>query len=65
MKLHVNDNEMVVKNIRAALKENDGYCPCVYQSKGKPEYKCICRDFIENVQAGQTCHCGLYIKDEL
>ncbi len=65
MKLHVSDNEMVVKNIRAALRENDGYCPCVYQSKGKPEYKCICKDFIENVQVGQTCHCGLYIKDEL
>ena len=65
MKLHVSDNEMVVKNIRAALRENDGYCPCVYQSKGKQEYKCICKDFIENVQVGQTCHCGLYIKDEL
>ena len=65
MKIRVVEDKEHVAIIRAALRENDGYCPCVYQSKGKPEYKCICRDFIENVQAGQTCHCGLYIKDEL
>ncbi len=65
MKLHLVDNKETVQVIREALKNNDWYCPCVYQSKGKPEYKCICKDFIENVKVGETCHCGLYVKDEL
>ena len=65
MKLHVNPDQELVATIRESLKRNDGYCPCIYESKGKPEYKCICKDFLENVAVGQTCHCGLYIKDEM
>ena len=65
MKLHLVEDKETVRIIREALKQNDWYCPCVNQSKGKQEYKCICKDFIENVQVGQTCHCGLYVKDEL
>jgi ferredoxin-thioredoxin reductase catalytic subunit len=65
MKLHLVEDKETIRTIREALKKNDWYCPCVYQSKGKPEYKCICKDFIENVQVGETCHCGLYVKDEL
>ena len=65
MRLHVTDNKELATIIRAGLKDNDGYCPCVYQSKGKDEYKCICKDMRENVQVGQPCHCGLYIKDEM
>ena len=65
MKVHVTDNEELRNYIRAALKENDGYCPCVIDSKGKPEYKCMCKDFLNNVKQGETCHCGLYIKDEM
>lgn len=65
MKLHVNPDQELVATIRESLKRNDGYCPCIYESKGKPEYKCICKDFLENVTVGQTCHCGLYIKDEM
>lgn len=65
MKVHITDNEELKAYIKQALKENDGYCPCVLNSKGKLEYKCMCKDFLENVSAGQTCHCGLYIKDEI
>lgn len=65
MKIHVNPNKEITEMIRQGLKENDGYCPCIYQSKGKPEYKCMCYDFLHNVQVGETCHCGLYIKDEM
>ncbi len=65
MKVHVNPDKEIVEMIRQGLKENDGYCPCIYQSKGKVEYKCMCYDFLNNVQAGETCHCGLYIKDEI
>lgn len=65
MKVHLNPDKEVVEMIRQGLKENGGYCPCIYQSKGKPEYKCMCEDFLSNIQVGETCHCGLYIKDEI
>lgn len=65
MKVHLNPDKEVVEMIRQGLKENGGYCPCIYQSKGKPEYKCMCEDFLSNVKVGETCHCGLYIKDEI
>lgn len=64
MKAHVIENETIRNTIRAALKANDGYCPCVVDSKNKLEYKCMCEDFLNNVPVGSSCHCGLYIKDE-
>lgn len=64
MKVHINPDKEIVETIRQGLKENEGYCPCIFESKGKPEYKCMCEDFLENIKAGETCHCGLYIKDE-
>ena len=64
MKVHVTDDVELKDSIREALKENDNYCPCVVNSKGKSEYKCMCKEFIERVRAGESCHCGLYIKDE-
>ena len=65
MKIHINPDKELVATIRQGLVENDGYCPCIMNSKGKEEYKCICQDMRENVPVGQTCHCGLYIKDEM
>lgn len=65
MRLHVNTDKELVNLIREGLRNNDGYCPCILHSKGKEEYKCICKDMRENVPVGQTCHCGLYIKDEM
>ena len=64
MKIEVSKDKELVATIRQALKDNDGYCPCIFQSKGKPEYKCMCQDFLNNVKAGETCHCGLYLKIE-
>ncbi len=65
MKIHINPDKEIVSNIMAALKENDGYCPCVYMSRGKQKYKCMCQPFLNDVPAGESCHCGLYIKDEI
>ena len=64
MKVHVTTDVELRDSIRAALKNNDGYCPCVLNSKGRPEYKCMCQNFVENTPVGGSCHCGLYIKDE-
>lgn len=65
MKIHVVDDKEHVAIIRKGLRDNDGYCPCVYQSKGRIEYLCPCKDFREKAQVGEKCHCGLYIKDEI
>lgn len=64
MKVHSTSNVELRKMIVAGLRENDGFCPCVIDSKGKEEYRCMCQDFRENVAIGEACHCGLYIKDE-
>lgn len=65
MKLHVSDNKELVEIIRQGLRDNDGYCPCIFNSKGQEQYKCICEEMRKIIQVGQTCHCGLYIKDEM
>ena len=62
MKIQVSENKELVARIRLALKENDGYCPCVLGRS--PESKCMSKDFIENTAAGEYCHCGLYKKIE-
>jgi len=65
MRSHITDDDKLRRSIIAALARNDNYCPCVVGSKGKPEYECMCKDFVEHVPVGQSCHCGLYIKDEM
>jgi ferredoxin-thioredoxin reductase catalytic subunit len=60
MKITLNPDEEYVKEIRAALKNNGGYCPC---SLTKTEdTKCMCKEFRE-LKSGM-CHCGLYEKYE-
>ena len=65
MKIHINPNKEIAEMIRQGLRENDGYCPCIINSYGQEKYKCMCEDFRLNTKAGQPCHCGLYIKDEV
>lgn len=62
MKLKVSDDKELVATVLAALKKNDGYCPCVLNSKGNEQYKCPCYDCRINVAVGEFCHCGLYQK---
>ena len=73
MKMKVNDDIVLVGEIRAVLKKNKElygkfYCPCVptakYCTQNDQDYVCPCKDFRENVKCGDTCHCGLYIKEE-
>lgn len=55
----LNDNKEVVKKIREALLDNNGYCPCKIEHTD--DTKCICREFRESSEEG-VCHCGLYKK---
>ena len=43
VKAKVNDDEELVTESRAAIKENDGYCCCAI--KRCPEVKCPCANF--------------------
>lgn len=60
MKVEVNKDTALAQEIRAAIKANDGYCPC--ELERTPDTKCMCKDFKENVAVGEYCHCGLYKK---
>lgn len=64
MRIHVNEDKELVDTIRKGLKENEGYCPCVFESRGKDKYRCLCEEFRLHTPVGGMCHCGLYIKDE-
>ena len=60
IKIRTNPNKEFVKEFRKKLKDNSGYCPCrVTQSD---DTKCMCKEFKEQVDRGETgeCHCGLY-----
>ena len=70
MKIRINDNEVLVNEIRNKLKSNKEkygkqFCPCVLSSKyndtNNDDYVCMCKDFRE--QESGECHCGLYIKE--
>lgn len=60
MAIRLSDDKEHVELIKAALKENGGYCPCM--TTKTPDTKCMCKEFRE-MKSG-TCHCGLYVKTE-
>ena len=61
MKISIIKDKEKVKEIRSAIKANDGYCPCKIEKV--PENKCMCQEFIAGGLG--TCHCGLYVKEEI
>lgn len=61
MKIVLNDDKEKVEAVRAALRENEGYCPC--RLFKEPDSKCMCKEFREQTTPG-LCHCELYRKVE-
>lgn len=59
MRITVNPDKELVKEVRDGLKRTGGYCPC--RIVKNPDTKCMCKDFLENTEEGE-CYCGLYIK---
>lgn len=53
-----NPDRDYLNNIRTAIRDNDGYCPCVLQRN--EDTKCPCRNFRDK----NICHCGLYVEDK-
>lgn len=60
MRVIVNPDKAFVEEVRLALKENDGYCPCALFKTD--DTKCMCKDFRDKVANGipGKCHCELY-----
>lgn len=59
MKIVVNSDKELVKEVRAGLKRTGGYCPC--RVARTEDTKCLCKDFRDQSNEGE-CYCGLYIK---
>lgn len=59
LKIKLNEDNAVVEEIRQALKNNEGYCPC--RVLHTPDNKCMCKEFRDQQTEG-LCHCGLYCK---
>lgn len=61
MKVRKNPDKVFVEEMRKAIKNNNGYCPC--RKEKTEDTKCMCKEFLE--QGLGFCHCGLYEKIEL
>ena len=59
MKIEINPDKDFVAEMRAALKANNGYCPCAIEKT--KDTKCICKEFRE--MENGICRCGLYKKE--
>lgn len=57
-KIILNEDADVVKEVRQALKDNNGYCPCKLLQI--PDNVCMCKEF-RNQESG-FCACKLYQK---
>ena len=61
MKITTNPDKEIVSEVRAKLKENDGFCPCRLEKT--EDTKCMCKEFRDMIDRGETgeCHCGLFV----
>ena len=57
-KIEINPDDEFVKEMRKAIKANNGHCPCKLERT--KDTRCICKEFQEMEEG--TCHCGLYTK---
>lgn len=61
MKIKLNPNGKIVRKVRRAVLDNDGYCPC--RLTKDEDTKCKCKEFREQVARGKPgmCKCGLFV----
>lgn len=62
LRISLNTDKKLVKEIDTQLKENGGYCPCMIEQT--PDTKCMCKTFREQQYPGE-CHCGKFVKEEV
>ena len=61
LKIIKNPDVELYNEVTQAVKDNDGYCPCMLEKS--IDTKCPCKMFREQDIAGD-CHCGKYSKIE-
>ena len=59
LKIVKNPDDNVYQEITQAVKDNDGYCPCMINKTA--DTKCPCKEFRKQDFEGE-CHCGRYLK---
>lgn len=63
MKITLNPDKEIVKNIREGLKTKNGHCPCKVEISD--DTKCMCKEFRDQIKDPLYegfCHCMLYYK---
>lgn len=61
-KIIINPDSQKVAEIRKAIRENDGYCPCKLVKN--EDSKCMCYEFRTSGELG-PCNCGLFIRTKI
>lgn len=61
MKIIKNPDQNTYLEVTDAVKENGGYCPCMFEKN--EDTRCPCREFREQQTEGE-CHCGRFVKVE-
>jgi hypothetical protein len=59
LKIIPNPNKQKYDEMTQAVKDNNGYCPCLLEASD--DTLCICKEFKEQNVEGE-CHCGRYVK---
>ena len=58
LKIIKNPDIEIYNEVTQAVKNNEGYCPCM--TIRTPDTKCPCKNFREQ-KFENECHCGRYI----
>ena len=64
MRIEINSDKDLVKEIRSKIKENNGHCACAIIFD--EDNKCMCKEFrgqIADPNFEGFCHCRLYYKE--
>ena len=65
MKININPDKEFVNDMRKALKDNNGFCPCSLEKN--EDTKCMCKEFRDQIADPEFegyCHCRLYYKEK-
>lgn len=64
MKIRMNEDEEMVRKVRAGIHKREGYCPCRIEKT--PDNYCVCKEFRDQIADPEFegyCHCMLYYKE--
>jgi len=59
LKIVQNPDKEKYEEMTKAVKDNDGYCPCLFEKN--PDTKCMCKAFRDQDEPG-LCHCQRFLK---